>query len=527
MPRFFNTTGPCRPEWHYMVPPIPRLPDAKRLIDQMNYFVVHAPRQTGKTTTLITLAKELTASGQYAALYFTCETAEAAGDDYERAEKMIVSTICSVSSTHLPAELRPPPPVSDASGRRLEVLLRAWAIACPRPLVLFFDEIDAVRGQSMVSVLRQLRGGFYDRPHSYPASIILCGLRDVREYKAASGGDPERLGTASPFNIKVASVKMSNFDKEQIDALYRQYTEETGQVFTAEAMQRVWEATEGQPWLVNALAREITEIMQVPVTESITAEHIEAAKERLILARATHLDSLVSKLMEPRVKRIIESLLAGTTLSDVDPTYDDELLYCRDLGLIAPKNPVRIANKIYREVIARVLGASVEAQLDIDPHSFILPDGRLNMRMLLDEFVLFWCEHGDLMTHGSSFREVAPQLVLMAFLQRVVNGGGFVEREYGIGRGRIDLLVRWPYVNDEGKRVYQREAIELKVWRDKAKDPLPQALKQIDQYLTKLKLENGVLVIFDRRGEAAEVEERTRFEEAVTLSGKRVTLLRA
>jgi hypothetical protein len=115
----------------------------------------------------------------------------------------------------------------------------------------------------------------------------------------------------------------------------------------------------------------------------------------------------------------------------------------------------------------------------------------------------------------------------MAFLQRVVNGGGYVEREYGIGRGRIDLLVRWPYKDSDGQRVMQREALELKVWRNKAKDPLTQGLKQIDKYLAQLNLDTGVLVIFDRRADVADVEERTRFEEAVTPSGKRVRLLRA
>jgi hypothetical protein len=65
--------------------------------------------------------------------------------------------------------------------------------------VLFFDEIDALRGASLVSVLRQLRDGHNDRPHAFPASVALCGLRDVRDYKSAAGGDPSRLGTASPF----------------------------------------------------------------------------------------------------------------------------------------------------------------------------------------------------------------------------------------------------------------------------------------------------------------------------------------
>jgi len=75
----------------------------------------------------------------------------------------------------------------------------------------------------------------------------------------------------------------------------------------------------------------------------------------------------------------------------------------------------------------------------------------------------------------------------------------------------------------------QREAIELKVWRDRDKkgDPLAGGLVQIDAYLTRLDLSRGVLVIFDARAGAAPVEVRTRFEKAVTASGRKVTVLRA
>ncbi|HYO59797.1 hypothetical protein [Archangium sp.] len=52
--------------------------------------------------------------------------------------------------------------------------LPGWARACSRPLVLFFDEIDALRGQSLISVLRQLRTGFADRPGAFPLSVALC-----------------------------------------------------------------------------------------------------------------------------------------------------------------------------------------------------------------------------------------------------------------------------------------------------------------------------------------------------------------
>lgn len=527
MKRFFNTTGNCRPEWHYMVPPLPRLPDAPRLIDQMAYFVVHAPRQTGKTTTLIALAKHLLEQGQYAPLYFSCEMAKIGGDNVSMAEKIILQCIRSGAEDHLPAELRPPAWPEAADGARLKEALRTWAAACPKPLVLFFDEIDALRGESLVSVLGQLRAGFTERPHSFPASVILCGLRDVRDYKAASGGDPTRLGSSSPFNVKITSLKLDNFEPAQVEDLYKQHTAETGQVFTPEAVARAIEVTGCQPWLVNALAYEIIDNMAVPVTETITVDLIEQAKERLILARATHLDSLVARLMESRVKRVIEPIVASTTEVESDDTYNDDVSYCRDLGLIAPKSPLRIANAIYKEVIVRVLSTSTEDIVFIEPQSFVLPDGRLDMQRMLDEFVAFWSEHGDVLSNRISYNEAATQIVFMAFLQRVVNGGGFIDREYGVGRGRIDLLVRWPYKDTEGKRVIQREAIELKVWREKQVDPLKQGLKQIDDYLNKLGLDTGILVLFDRRKNAKPVGKRIKFKKAKTPSKKTITLLRA
>lgn len=60
MPRYFNTTGSCRPEKHYMLPPEERIPDVQGFVDRGLYFVVHAPRQSGKTTCFRTLADSLT-----------------------------------------------------------------------------------------------------------------------------------------------------------------------------------------------------------------------------------------------------------------------------------------------------------------------------------------------------------------------------------------------------------------------------------------------------------------------------------
>lgn len=511
-----------------MVPPEPRLPEARQLVNGGHYFIVHAPRQTGKTTTLAALARSLLDEGECIALRFSCETGEPAGDDYGAAQRAVLDAIADAArQARLPAELLPPDPWPEASPeRRLLTGLSAWARRCPVPLVLFFDEIDALRGESLRSVLRQLRDGYTARPAPFPHSVVLCGLRDVRDYKAASGGDPARLGTASPFNIKIASLRIENFTQEQVAALYGQHTSDTGQPFTGKAVARAYDYTQGQPWLVNALAREVTHGLRVPPPDPITEAHIDEAKERLIQTRATHLDSLVSRLYEPRVRRIMEPLLAGT-LPETGGEFNDDVAYLRDLGLISTGSPLTVANPIYREIIVRVLGDVIEAAIQSDPRSFVQPDGRLDFRKLLVEFADFWCQHGDVLGVREHYHEAAPQLVLMGFLHRIVNGGGYIDREYGIGRGRIDLVVRWPYQDQAGKRAWQREAVELKVWRRGRPDPLAEGLRQLDGYLGQLGLEHGTLVVFDRRDETASLADRIAFADDRTPSGRPVTVLRA
>ena len=525
VPLYFNTAGPCRPERHYMIPALRRLPEARPLLERGFYFVVHAPRQTGKTTAIRTLAEALTASGSHAALSLSCEAGSAARDDYAEAQRGILDDLRRRAEKALPPELRPPPFPEASPLSLLSSALTAWARACPRPLALFFDEIDALSGQSLEAVLRQLRAGYDDRPASFPACVVLCGMRNVRDYKAASGGGPPRVGSSSPFNVIVESLRLGDFSAAEVAELYAQHTAATGQIFSADAIAKVIEVTAGQPWLVNAIAREIVEKMAVPSSEPITAAHVGEARERLVLARATHLDSLVARLEEPRVQRVIEPILGGG-FAPVDLTYSDDLAYLRDLGILALGSPVQIANPIYREVIARVLADPVQSSLDLDRAAFVLPDGRIDLRKLLTDFAAFWQEQGDVLVGGMTYHEVAPQLVLMAFLQKVVNGGGAIDREYGLGRRRIDLLLRWPHRGDDGRRLVQREAMELKVWRKGEKDPLAGGLVQLDGYLEGLGLREGTLVIFDRRPAKHRTAAKPRLTRAKAPSGRKVVLLR-
>jgi hypothetical protein len=515
VPRFFNTAGPNQPERHYTLPLLARLPRVRRLIDQGLYFVLHAPRQVGKTTSLLGLARELTAEGAYVAVLVSMEVGAPFSGDVGAAELAILDAWRDNAAARLPPDLQPPPWPAAPPGRRIAAALGAWARAAPRPLVIFLDEIDALRGDALISVLRQIRDGYGNRPAAFPHALALVGLRDVRDYKFASGGG-EQTTTSSPFNIKADSLTLRNFTRDEVAALYGQHTAETGQVFLPEAVDRAFHLTQGQPWLVNALARQLTEELVEDRAVPITAPRVDEAGDILIRRQDTHLDSLIERLREPRVRAVIEPMLSGESLGDVPA---DDLRFVTDLGLVRPSESggLVVANPIYREVIVRTLASTARASLPQIPVTWLTPGGRLDKEQLLASFLDFWRQHGEPLLRTAPYHEVAPHLVMMAFLHRVVNGGS-IEREYAIGSGRMDLCLRFA-----GETL----AIELKVWRPGRPDPLAQGLGQLDRYLTGLGLDGGWLVIFDRRPGLAPVEERLSTSRETSPAGREVVVIRA
>ncbi|OKH55258.1 polyketide biosynthesis operon protein CyrO [Calothrix sp. HK-06] len=516
MPRSFNIAGPCQADIHYMLPPTSRLPDLEELIEERSYFVIHAPRQTGKTTAMLALAEQLTKSGRYTAVMVSAEVGAPYKHDPGAAELAVLSAWRNAISVRLPKDLQPPTWVYGEPGQRIQAALQAWAQASERPLVLFIDEIDSLQNEALISFLRQLRDGYPNRPNHFPLSLGLIGLRDVRDYKVASGGS-ERLNTSSPFNIKVSSITLRDFNAAEVAELYQQHTDDTGQVFTAEAISMAFDLTQGQPWLVNALAREIVSKMVKDRTIAITTEHVFKAKEILIARKDTHLDSLANELREQRVQAIIEPMLAGSQLGNVP---SDDIQFVIDLGLckMNPQGGLTIANPIYREILPRVLTITPSASLPVIAPTWLTQSGELDTDALRDAFLKFWLQHGEPLLGSTVYHEIAPHLVLMAFLHRVVNGGGTLEREYAIGSGRMDLCLRY------GSVVL---GIEVKVWRNKIKDPFEEGLKQLDSYLARIEALEGWLLIFDRRTKAPPIEERLKTEITTTKNGQQVTIIRA
>jgi hypothetical protein len=339
----------------------------------------------------------------------------------------------------------------------------------------------------------------------------------VRDYKVASGGS-DRLHTASPFNIKARSLTLRNFTAEEVAALYQQHTDETGQPFTPAAMERAFYLTQGQPWLVNALAQEIIGTLLPDRTHPITPDHIDQAKEILIQRQDTHLDSLAERLREPRVRNIIAPMLAGQMMEYVPA---DDRQFVLDLGLcrMDPAGGLTIANPIYREVIPRVLASGPQATLPRIAPSWLTPEGTMDVDKLLEAFLAFWRRNGEALLKSAPYHEIAPHLVLMAFLHRVVNAGGTIEREYAIGKRAMDICVYYGDVT---------LAIEVKTWRDtdKKADPLYEGLEQLDLYLAGLGLDTGWLVIFDQRSGLPDIAERTTTEPATTPAGRSVVVVR-
>jgi len=485
-----------------MLPPEDRLVGAQlsRYIGNWLYWVLHAPRQTGKTTFLQSWMRKLNASGEVVACYVSVERCQ----EFPMAEDAmpaLCEAIRESAQAFLGESFIPLQPEVSAPSM-LSAILTAWArIVAPRPLVVLFDEVDVLQDQALVSFLRQLRGGFAARgPGLFPTSVALVGMRDLRDYLVRSK-DGVQLNPGSPFNIKQDSITLANFSVEDIRSLAGQHTTDTGQAFEAQALERIWELTRGQPWLTNAILQKCVWTL-CQNGELVSVDQVEEAREILIRDRAVHLDSLSERLRDPRVKRVVQSILVGESRPDL--MRGDDFRFTLDMGLVTIENGTpSIANPIYREIIARVLSEEYQLSIPAPEFRWETPDGRLDLEALMREFQDFWAEHAEIWEEKADYTEAFPHLLLMAFLQRVVNGGGRIEREYAAGKGRVDLAVwyggAWSIIEIKLVRTRGREAT------------IRQGLEQIERYRDHI--DPGApacLVVFDRTqaGRAKSWEER-------------------
>jgi hypothetical protein len=504
-----------------MLPPEERLIGAQlhRYVRDKLYRMLHAPRQTGKTTFLQNWMREINAGKAgdntgAVACYVTVEACQGISE-IERA----MPILCSALPAQAAAQGIPAPALTNETpGNMLNNILGNWAArVAPRPLVVLFDETDVLQDETLISFLRQLRAGFATRGVGvFPVSIALVGMRDLKDYITASkGGVAPNPG--SPFNVKADSAVIGNFAREDIARLFGQHTAETGQQITQEALDYAWEQSRGQPWIVNSLFMRATmRVLDADSTETVMRGHIHEARQQMIIARETHLEALTVRMRDPKVRYVLETLLTGTP--DLKLSESDAFAFCLDLGLVTRENGIpTVANPIYREVLARQMTIGAQDMLPPLPGArWQRADGTLDMDKLLREFQGFWQENSATWEETSSYTEAFPHLLLMAFLQRITNGEGRIEREYAAGRGRTDLAIeykgRWHILEIKLRR--KGQSFE-KVKADGAR----QILEYRDTFSPALRSADGAppgcyLLVFDRRPEAADTpwSERIKWE---------------
>jgi hypothetical protein len=516
--RYFNIAGPCNKAKHYMIEAATRLHGVEQLIDMEQYFVIHAARQSGKTTYLQDLTDRLNASGKYYALYCSLESLQGTTDAKEAIPRIVKKLKDALALSDIPLKNDFAKDADyDNFTNVLNMSLTLFCMQSDKPLIILFDEADCLGEDGLITFLRQLRDGYNNRSrYAFVHSIALVGMRNIRDYKTQVRSDGQSPDSASPFSIVTESLTLKNFTKEEIRQLYRQHTDETGQIFEENAVELVWQQTQGQPWLVNAIAREvIVKMLHSDYTQPVTAEQVEEAIQTIIRRHDTHIDNLIERLKEERVRKVIEPIITGENFFD---RLSDDFRYVTDLGLVTGiRGRLAPANPIYAEVIARTLTFDTQQNLMQDKNTYQAPhymqDGRIDMDSLMRDFQQFWCENSDIWLTKFNYEEAAPHLILMAFLQRVINCDGRIIRDMAAGAGRLDICL-----------VYggQKYPVEIKLWR--GEKSLEKGVEQTLHYMDVYGVTEGWLALFDRTSQTP--WDKKIYMDKKTVDEKTVTIVR-
>lgn len=511
MPRRFNTAGPNDSARHTTISARSRVPALWDIIEQGSYFVLHAPRQMGKTTLLLDLAAELNREKKHVAAVVSLEPG-AAFPGVDAAELAMLDSWRYDLAAYLPADISAPRWPDAPPGNRIGAALSAFAQECQRPLVIFLDGLDTLSREVRVSVIRQIRAGKPRRPKGFPWAIGFASLRDPRELETGHGPSSAAVPTSS-MSLEAEVIPLPPLSREHVGHLCESLSERLSQPVLSTAVDRVFDLTSGSPYLVNSLLQRIVEMFEQR-KGPISASDVEKARDAVLDRRGGLMDEVVDRMRDARFKQLLETVSQGT-LRDLS---SEEARAAVDLGIIRelPEGTVQFASSMWRALISRQLPSSKSSMFTTDKPAWVRPDGRLDPEKLLETFLEFWRRHGDQVFAGATYGELSP-LVLTAFLNGIVKNGGLIEREYALGRGRMDVCIR-----QGGTAV----ALVVKVRRDRDTDPVVEGLAQVDEALARQGIDHGWLVIFDRRKGLPPVSQRIRANPTETPGGRQITVVR-
>jgi hypothetical protein len=489
--RTFEKSGTVNPETSYYVPLENVVnsdkQDIKTMVDLGRYFSIFAPRQSGKTTFLEALCGQLHGDPTYVAVILSLQdnkNLDKTGfyslmemELYEQLTNRLNEVRCEkteavnrfLNKHHL---------TNHVSLRLLFEKLNK--IIQYKKIVIFIDEFDGIPFDELEDFLTTLRGLYIKYKKVKEKALYSIGLIGIRNITKLI------VGGVSPFNI-ADQVEMPPFSLKNVRDLYSQYTEETNQPFTDDAIKKIYEETEGQPWLVNCLGSILTLDIKPGTTEPIEPDDVEKAIESLLLEKNDHFDNLYEKAKLYK-ETFVEVVFDNVSYSP----YQEDQSWLEQYGLIKNKDGHAIvANNIYKSMFIKVFFREVNAYDEISLHGYVLPGNKLDMGRILLDFEQYIAQIGV----NAFYKEDKPyektgQFLLTAWLYQFVRGGeGELCYEVPSGVGRMDIILTY-----KGKKYI----IETKINRHNLTRTIKDGINQLsDKYLASESIEEGFLVIFD------------------------------
>jgi len=469
--------------------------DIKTMVDLGRYFSIFAPRQSGKTTFFEDFCHELEKDAAHVAILLSFQDYKNLNSErfYQLIQKdlyrQLVSRLAHVDCPRLDAvrAYLDSHNISDHTCFR-ELFEELNQMVKFKKIVIFIDEFDGIpigELENFLTSIRELYQRYKKQTDKALYSIGLVGIRNITKLI---------VGGVSPFNI-ADQVKLPPFTLKNVRDLYAQYTEETNQLFTEEAVKKVFNETSGQPWLVNRLGTILTVDIKPETTDPINAEDVEKGIRHMIKERNSHFDNLLEKA------KLYKESFVQITFNGVDYNPDDEdQSWLEQYGLIKEANDKAVvANAIYKRRFLKAFFRQSRATADTSLKSYFTSDGLLNMEAILSDFEEYIMQIGVNAFYASQKPyEKTGQFLLTAWLYQFVEGGkGELRFETPTGLGRFDILLTY-----HGRKYI----IETKINRSSLDKTIEKAIDQLcNKYLLTERVNEGYVVIFDLKTMTGEV----------------------
>ncbi|MDX2306531.1 MAG: AAA-like domain-containing protein [Microscillaceae bacterium] len=502
MEKYFNDTGVCIPEEHFMVDISAKISQILALIERGSYFTMNRPRQYGKTTMSFEIFDFLHKNPEYLPIKISFE---GIGDSIFEDEQRFSSGFLEIIAKRL--KHTNPESVSffeenaaKTTGlKALSGMISTFIKTQDRKVVLMIDEVDkSSNNQLFLSFIGMLRDSYLLRYEGEPTfhSVILIGVHDVKHLKRKIS--PESSGKLnSPWNIAIDFKVDMSFSPQEIETMLLDYikTKNIGMDIPAIA-QKIYDYTSGYPYLVSKLCKFVDEDIFPPQNkENWDLEDIEAGFGMLTNGgyTTTLFDSLFKYLEDyPDLYELIFHLVINGKEYEYnlnDPMIDLAVTY----GIIKNQNgSCQIHNRIFEQRIyayflSRQATRRGQSYPIIEEKEAFIKNNQINLQVVLQKFQAFMREEYG--SRDEAFLEREGRLLFLAYLRPIINGEGFTFKEPVVGKERrIDVVLTF------GNK---RHVIELKRWEGESYHQ--QGLQQLSDYLDLYKLKEGYLVIYDFR----------------------------